>query len=476
MKEVTTDKKYELTDETIEHNGHTLYRIRALRDFGSVERGQLGGFVESEYNLSHFDDCWIRGNAKVYDSGRVREGAYVQLSAEVFEGATVTGGACVDGDARVYGKAVVTDHARISGHAKVYGDAYVSDRAVVSDYAEVFGNASLFTTVYAYEHATVCGTARIYGNAKVCGHASVTAGDVHGYAKIDGDAVISNTSDYIVFKNWWSSGRYFTWTRSNNKWTVGCFYGTGEALIEKAKEDSPEKGREYERVVRYVESILAKPQAHDPLFTPLHLTGLVRNRMTVDNNLRYQLEAALDILIREGFICPPQAVPTPSPNAIPTPDTTPVPETTPASAPEPTPAPTVEPPSIDEVLGIVDSLEDCSDSEIAKIVYDLATGKMSIEEFKKWTIRISLYIDDDEADHDSQEFSLSDIQNGEADLDSFSLDFYLRDIENRVSDFLSDCISEWNEEDDEEFEQSWDMDCNMGCSHEVRCEISFTRD
>lgn len=62
-------------------------------------------------------------------------------------------------------------------------------------------------------------------------------------------------SDYIVFKNWWSSGRYFTWTRSNDMWSVGCFYGTGEELIKKAYNDSEEKGREYERIVKYVESI-----------------------------------------------------------------------------------------------------------------------------------------------------------------------------------------------------------------------------
>lgn len=39
-------------------------------------------------------------------------------------------------------------------------------------------------------------------------------------------------------------------------WKVGCFYGTGEELIKKAYNDSKESGREYERVVRYVESIL----------------------------------------------------------------------------------------------------------------------------------------------------------------------------------------------------------------------------
>lgn len=43
-------------------------------------------------------------------------------------------------------------------------------------------------------------------------------------------------------------------------WSVGCFYGTGEELINKAYKDSEISGKEYERVVRYVESILADEQ------------------------------------------------------------------------------------------------------------------------------------------------------------------------------------------------------------------------
>jgi len=72
--------------------------------------------------------------------------------------------------------------------------------------------------------------------------------------------MVYDNAGYIVFKNFWSSGRYFTWTRSNNMWRVGCFYGTGEELIAKAYKDSEKSGREYERVVRYVESILADEQ------------------------------------------------------------------------------------------------------------------------------------------------------------------------------------------------------------------------
>ena len=132
------------------------------------------------------------------------------------------------------------------GNAWVYGNAKVCGKAEVRGDANVCGNAE------------VCGDASVYGNAFVCDHVKVCGNaNVFGDAEVCGDAKVYKNSDYIVFKNWWSSGRYFTWTRSNNSWKVGCFYGNGEDLIKKAYADSEESGREYERVVRYVENILA---------------------------------------------------------------------------------------------------------------------------------------------------------------------------------------------------------------------------
>ena len=108
-----------------------------------------------------------------------------------------------------------------------------------------------------YGDAWVCGDARVYDDAKVYGNAKVCdSAEVYGNAEVCGDAKVCDNADYIVFKNWWSSGRYYTWTRSNNKWRVGCFYGTGEELIAKAYKDSEVSGREYQRVVDYVNSIL----------------------------------------------------------------------------------------------------------------------------------------------------------------------------------------------------------------------------
>ena len=77
-------KKYELTDEFIEHwSGKKLYRIRALVTFGSVVVGQLGGFVESEKNLdqSLLGNAWVSGDAQVYGDARVSGDASVRSYA-----------------------------------------------------------------------------------------------------------------------------------------------------------------------------------------------------------------------------------------------------------------------------------------------------------------------------------------------------------------------------------------------------------
>ena len=219
-------KKYKLTDETINLNGVTLYRIEALKYFGEIKKGDKGGFIESENNLAHEGDAWVSDNAHVY------------------------GNACVFDNSQVYGNAFVSGYAQVYGDAFVYGNAWLYDNTRVCGYARVADNARVYGDANVCDDSSVFGSALVYDNAHVYGDALV-----RGYACVCGDAEISNKSDYIVFQNWWSSGRYFTWTRSNNMWSVGCFYGTGEELIKKAYKDSELSGREYERIVKYVEEI-----------------------------------------------------------------------------------------------------------------------------------------------------------------------------------------------------------------------------
>ena len=81
--------------------------------------------------------------------------------------------------------------------------------------------------------------------------------EVYGEAWVCDNARVCDKADYMTFKNSWSSGRWFTYTRSNKKWKVGCFYGTGEELVAKAYKDSKLSGKCYEAIVRAVETIEA---------------------------------------------------------------------------------------------------------------------------------------------------------------------------------------------------------------------------
>ena len=198
------DRHYELTDETIEFDGHTLHRIRCTKDLLNITKGTLGGFVEGYGNLR--GEAWVGNDAKVYAGAVVKDRASVHRSA------------CVSNYAVIAEKAYVEDSASVYGAVWIGGNTAIYDSAVIRQ-------GSTLPLI------------------------------ISGYTRIGGDAVIESDYDYIVFKNWWSSGRYFTWTRSNDMWRVGCFYGTGKELIAKAYKDSKVSGREYERVVKYVEQI-----------------------------------------------------------------------------------------------------------------------------------------------------------------------------------------------------------------------------
>lgn len=73
--------KYELTDDTITVSTRTLHRIRALRDFGTVNAGNLGGYVEHERNLSHDGEAWVSGDARVSGDAWVSGAAWVSGGA-----------------------------------------------------------------------------------------------------------------------------------------------------------------------------------------------------------------------------------------------------------------------------------------------------------------------------------------------------------------------------------------------------------
>ena len=58
------EKKYEILEDSAKKvestiDDVTVYRIKALKDFNDVKKGDLGGFIQNEMNLSQDGNCWV---------------------------------------------------------------------------------------------------------------------------------------------------------------------------------------------------------------------------------------------------------------------------------------------------------------------------------------------------------------------------------------------------------------------------------
>ena len=274
------NKKYELI-ETAELLMFTkMFRIRALRSFGDVKEGQLGGYVENENNLSHEGNAWIYhyakvcGNAKVIDNAKIRNratvlfNAVVSENAEVYDNAVITDDAVVEGDTKVYGdtrvggvsivtntskvhgnanvdgnafifgNAEVGENSTIAGNARVHGDARVMgssvvlgsakiyDNALVTDYANVGGSSRIFGSSIVGGQSLVKGTTCICDNAKVIGKILIDekARIDTGEFRVDEESHISSCEDFEIFYVNWGPhsivSKPITWLKKENKWNV----------------------------------------------------------------------------------------------------------------------------------------------------------------------------------------------------------------------------------------------------------------
>ena len=95
-------------------NKSTYYRLRAIRNFKNIKKGDSGGYVKGYYyNLSHKGNCWIYNYALVGESAQVTDNVVVCDSAKVF------------GNAKVSGNAKVTDNAHVGGFDVICGSSRV---------------------------------------------------------------------------------------------------------------------------------------------------------------------------------------------------------------------------------------------------------------------------------------------------------------------------------------------------------------
>lgn len=156
---VPSGKKFELVDDdTVVVDGVTLYRVRAVRDFGGtrrgrrvvVKRGELGGYVASEDCLSQKGLAWVYSDAKIVDG-------YVGGSSSLFGRAVLKGGGrlvhdvelrddvMVDGQVVLNGVITLRDRVKMLGTIRVSGiDVTFRDDVVASGSADFTVNNGVF--------------------------------------------------------------------------------------------------------------------------------------------------------------------------------------------------------------------------------------------------------------------------------------------------------------------------------------------
>lgn len=222
-------KKFELVPEmTRVVFGTTLFRIRALISFGDVNKGDPGGWLETERNLSQEGDAWVSGNAQVY------------------------GEAVIYGNAQVYGNALVFDGARVSGDARVYGSACIYGNAQIYDDAEVYGEAWVYDNAQVYGGAEVYDGAGIYGEARIYGDA-----EIFGNAQLYGTAQVSRNTHWLISGPVGSERGILTAFRQrDNSVQVnrGCFSGTLDEFKKDVNKNHGNNryGREYRALIEFI--------------------------------------------------------------------------------------------------------------------------------------------------------------------------------------------------------------------------------
>jgi len=155
--EFTGDKKRVMDLETralVE-----VKQIRAVRDFQEyeprrrangemrthlVKEGTVGGWIETEDNLSHEGNCWLAKDSFACGNAKISEDADISVHCIIM------------GDAIVKGKAIVSGLTTISGNASICG-GYTLWGTSISQDAEIFDDThvvgvktmeSSFTTFY----------------------------------------------------------------------------------------------------------------------------------------------------------------------------------------------------------------------------------------------------------------------------------------------------------------------------------------
>ena len=240
------NRKYEMTNITMEFEERTLYRIRALKNFRNVKAGDLGGWVSGKHNLSQEGDCWIYDEAKCMDNARMYHNSAMYNNAVMCDFSEMHGcsemhnySAMLD-NSRMYNCSAMYDNSRMYNDSKMYSNSRMFDNSAMYNNAVMLDNSKMFENSRMYRDSRLKNKENLYGKL-VC--------------KVDRFIEINNTG-----------GRVVTGVLKDGKilYNIGCQNEiTKEVFVDRIYNDDGgiEKHpyrKEYLKIIDVIESYLSK--------------------------------------------------------------------------------------------------------------------------------------------------------------------------------------------------------------------------
>ena len=268
-------KKYELIKETETiFMGREVFRVKALKNFGNVKAGDVGGWVCSENNLSQEGDCWIYDDAKCLDNAKMFDNAVMFGNAKMFDNARILNNSIMCDNAKILNNSIMCDNAKISGNARMSGNSMMFDNAYMFEKARLINNSIMYNNARILNNSIMCDNARMYDYAIMSGNSRMSGNSVmYGNAILNKDKLLygSINESYKKIFQYYCEKRLLTaiLTEENEiLYSVGCQVGmTKEKFIYRIYNDCNVEGKgleeyphrqEYLDIIGVAESYLKK--------------------------------------------------------------------------------------------------------------------------------------------------------------------------------------------------------------------------
>ena len=213
------NKKYEILmdkENTIEWNGHTLHRIRALKDFGEVNKGDLGGFVENKNNLSHYGNCWIYDDAKAMDNSRIYDNSRMYDNSEMHDNSVMCDYSKMYDESKMYNNSKMYNKSRMRGDSRMHGDSRMFDNSAMYNNSEMYNKSRMHGYSIMFDYSRMFDNSAMYDNSVMYNNSELKNNDKL-YSKL-----VSRVDAFIEISN--PEGRLVTCVKKGNKilYNIGC--------------------------------------------------------------------------------------------------------------------------------------------------------------------------------------------------------------------------------------------------------------